>query len=172
MQTWAFHSQIFFLAHRLRIHRELIDHPESVVQDRSVYEDAEIFARNLYQQGLIQSRDFETYSALFQVLTELLPPPDLVVYLRASVSTLSTRIGVRARDFEREISPVYLAQLHDLYETWVADFTLCPVLTVPADDLNFVANPHHLDLVIHKVQEKLTGKEEVRFNPDEVANFR
>jgi deoxyadenosine/deoxycytidine kinase len=169
MQTWAFHSQIFFLAHRLRIHRRLLDDPSSVVQDRSVYEDAEIFARNLYQQGLIQERDFITYSELYQVLTELLPPPDMVVYLRASVPTLSERISHRDREYEREITPTYLAQLHKLYEAWITDFTLCPVLTVPADDLDFVTRPNHLDLIVQKVEEKLTGKEEVRFEPGEIA---
>ena len=153
----------------MRIHRRLLDDPSSVVQDRSVYEDAEIFARNLYQQGLIQKRDFTTYSELYQVLTELLPPPDLVVYLRASVPTLSKRITTRDREYEREITPTYLGQLHDLYETWIADFTLCPVLTVPADDLDFVTHPHHLDLIVQKVEEKLTGKEEVHFELGEIS---
>ena len=168
MRAWAFHSQIFFLTHRLRIHRRLVDHPTSVIQDRSVYEDAEIFARNLYRQELIQERDYRTYRELYQVLTEFLPAPDLVVYLRASVGTLLARIARRGRAYEREIRPGYLAQLHDLYETWIAEFTLCPVLTVPADELDYVARPRHLDLIVDKVQERLTGKEEVSFSPGEV----
>lgn len=169
MRSWSFHSQIFFLTHRLRMHRQLLDHPTSVLQDRTVYEDAEIFAENLNRQGLIQDRDYRTYRELFNVLTEFLPPPDLVVYLRASVETLSSRITQRGRDFERQISTQYLGQLNELYERWIADFSLCPVLTVPSDDLDYVANSNHLDLIASKVQEKLTGKEEVVFNLEEVG---
>jgi deoxyadenosine/deoxycytidine kinase len=169
MRTWAFHSQIFFLTHRLRMHRQLLAHPTSVLQDRTVYEDAEIFAENLYQQGLIQPRDYNTYHELYEVLTGFLPPPDLVVYLRASVSTLFSRISNRGRDFERQITPEYLEQLNELYESWIAGFSLCPVLTVPSDDLDYVANSNHLELIALKVQEKLTGKEEVVFDLEEMA---
>jgi len=168
MRAWAFHSQIFFLTHRLRAHRQLIEHPTSAIQDRSVYEDAEIFAHNLYQQGLISGRDYSAYRELYQVLCEFLPPPDLVVYLRASVSTLLNRISNRGRDYERKITAEYLEQLNDLYEAWIARFSLCPVLTVPADNLNYVAHPAHLELVVQKIQEKLTGKDEVVFNLEEV----
>ncbi len=172
MKTWAFHSQIFFLTHRLRIHRRLIDHPNSVIQDRSVYEDAEIFAHNLYNQGQISERDYSTYRELYRVLSEFLPPPDLVIYLRASVETLLRRIRRRGRDYEREISPDYLKQLNTLYDEWIAHFSLCPVLTVPADDLDYVQHPGHLALIVQKVQEKLTGKEEVIFAPEDIANGR
>lgn len=172
MKTWAFHSQIFFLSHRLRIHRSLIDHPNSVIQDRSVYEDAEIFAHNLYRQGQISERDYSTYRELYQVLSEFLPPPDLVVYLRASVETLQRRIQRRGRDYERQISPDYLSQLNDLYESWINHFNLCPVLTIPADAMDFVQHPGHLDLIVQKVQEKLTGKDEVIFAPEDIANGR
>jgi deoxyadenosine/deoxycytidine kinase len=168
MSAWAFHSQIFFLTHRLRAHRQLVDHPTSVIQDRSVYEDAEVFAHNLYRQGLIDERDYQTYRELYQVLTEFLPPPDLVVYLRASVPTLINRITHRGRDYEQRINPDYLSQLNRLYEDWIHNFSLCPVLTVPADDLDYVAHSSHLDLIVRKVEEKLTGKEEVIFEPEEV----
>jgi deoxyadenosine/deoxycytidine kinase len=171
MRTWAFHSQIFFLTNRLRSHRQLIEHPNSAIQDRSVYEDAEVFAHNLYRQGLISERDYSTYRELYQVLTEFLPPPDLVVYLRASVPTLLERISQRGRAYERQITAVYLDQLNQLYEDWIARFNLCPVLTVPADDLDYVSHSSHLDLVARKVQEKLTGKEEVIFTPGEVASL-
>ena len=169
MSSWAFHSQIFFLTHRLRMHQQLLDHPTSVIQDRTVYEDAEIFAGNLYRQGLIHSRDYRTYHELYEILTEFLPPPDLVVYLRASVTTLNSRISSRGRDFERQITPEYLGQLNELYESWIASFSLCPVLTVPSDDLDYVANSNHLELIARKVQEKLTGKEEVVFDLKEMA---
>jgi deoxyadenosine/deoxycytidine kinase len=169
MTAWSFHSQIFFLSHRLRAHHQLSKHPSSAVQDRSVYEDAEIFAQNLFLQGHIQPRDFQTYRELYQTVIEFLPPPDLVIYLRASVSTLLHRISRRGRDYERKISADYLGSLNKLYETWIAGFTFCPVLTVPADDLDYVALPGHLNLILTKVQEKLTGKEEVIFEADEVA---
>jgi len=134
MQVWGFHSQIYFLMRRLRIHRKLMDVDNSVIQDRSVYEDAEIFAHNLYLQDAINERDYDTYRELYQVLVEFLPPPDLVIYLRASVSTLLDRIAMRDRSYERTISAAYLADLNELYESWVHDFTLCPVLTVPGVD--------------------------------------
>ena len=102
-------------------------------------------------------------------LTDFLPPPDLVVYLRASVPTLVGRICLRGRDYERQISPEYLAQLNDLYERWISHFSLCPVLAVPADDLDYVAIPAHLDLVVRKIEEKLMGKEEVIFNAEEMG---
>lgn len=164
MRRWSFHSQIFFLSRRLRHHRQLLDHPTSVVQDRSVYEDAEIFALNLYNQGHMEDRDYHSYRELYEVLTSFLPPPDLVVYLRASVDTLLGRIRRRGRDYEQDISPTYLEQLNRLYEGWIERFDLCPVLTVPADNLNFVDNGLHLDLIIDKVQEKLSGKEVVVFD--------
>jgi deoxyadenosine/deoxycytidine kinase len=104
MPAWAFHSQVYFLAHRLRTHRQLLNHANSAMLDRTVYEDAEIFAYNLYLQKHIQPRDFETYHELYQVLTEFLPPPDLVIYLRASATTLFRRITRRNRDYERTIS--------------------------------------------------------------------
>jgi deoxyadenosine/deoxycytidine kinase len=172
MRSWAFHSQIFFLTRRLRSHRQLLDHPTSAIQDRSVYEDAEVFAHNLYNQGHIDERDYEAYQDLYQVLTDFLPPPDLVIYLRASVLTLMDRITLRGRDYERRIDRQYLGQLNLLYEDWIAKFQLCPVLTVPADDLDYVAHLGHLDLIVEKVQEKLMGKEVVKFEPDEVQNSR
>ncbi len=163
MTRYAFHSQIFFLSRRLRHHRRLLDFPDSVVQDRSVYEDAEIFARNLFEQCHILPRDYHTYRELYEVLIQFLPPPDLVVYLRASVPTLLNRISQRGRSFEQNIAPAYLDQLNSLYAAWMEGFRLCPVLTVPADDLDFVHNGAHLDLIIGKINEKLSGKEEVIF---------
>jgi deoxyadenosine/deoxycytidine kinase len=168
MASWSFQSQVFFLTHRLRIHHELLRSQGSVMQDRSIYEDAEVFACNLYMQGYLSKRDFDTYRMLYATISEFLPPPDLVIYLRASVPTLLQRISNRNRDYERTISPDYLAQLSVLYEKWIAGFTLCPVLTIPADDLDYVAHPRHLDLIVEKLQEKLTGKDEVVFGSDDV----
>jgi deoxyadenosine/deoxycytidine kinase len=168
MQTWAFHSQIFFLTRRLKAHKDLCVHPGSVIQDRSVYEDAEIFAHNLYRQKQIGERDYQTYQELYQALVEFLPPPDLVLYIKASVPTLQQRIKQRGRDYEDQIDPNYLTQLNQLYDQWIDNFKLCPVLTIPGDDLDFVANNGHLNLIIEKVQEKLTGKDIVIFTEKEM----
>ena len=164
MAAWSFHSQIFFLGRRLKDLRRLMDFPSAVVQDRSVYEDAEIFAKNLFRQGFIGERDWASYHELYQALAELLPPPDLIVYLQATVPTLLRRIALRGREYEKAITPEYLAQLNSLYEEWIADFKLCPVLVVPADRLDYVANGDHLDLIMAKIQEKLRGEQLVLFD--------
>lgn len=169
MSAWGFHSQLFFLTHRLRIHQQIYRFPDSVIQDRSIYEDAEIFAHNLFLQGHINERDYHTYRTLYQTVSDFIPPPDLVIYLRASVATLQRRISLRDRDYERTISDSYLEHLNHLYEEWLRKFLLCPVLTVPADDLDYVAHSRHLDLILAKVQEKLTGKDEVVFSAEEVS---
>ena len=163
MERWSFHSQIYFLSRRLRHHWQLLQRSNSVVQDRTVYEDAEIFARNLYRQGSMGERDYRSYCELYDVVTTVLPPPDLIVYLRASVPTLQDRIHHRGRSYERGISTDYLERLNELYETWIHGFTLCPVLTVPSDALNFVTNHSHLDMIAERVLEKLHGREEVVF---------
>ncbi len=163
MRVWSFHSQIFFLSRRLRHHRQIIERPGTVIQDRTVYEDAEVFAKNLHIQGYMTERDHHSYRELYETVIEILPPPDLIIYLRASVPTLKHRITLRGRDFEQNISTEYLEQLNTLYEEWIESFNLCPVLTVPADDLDFVQNGAHLDLIATKVLEKLHGKEVVVF---------
>lgn len=168
MNAWSFHSQVFFLTHRLRIHQQILNFSGSVIQDRSIYEDAEVFAYNLHLQGNLNERDYETYRALYLTVAEFIPPPDLVIYLRATSNTLQRRISLRNRDYERKIPSDYLDQLNKLYEQWIHSFVLCPVLTVPADDLDYVEHPRHLDLILSKVQEKLTGKEEVVFSAEDV----
>jgi deoxyadenosine/deoxycytidine kinase len=142
-----------------------------VVQDRSVYEDAEVFATNLFRQGQLNERDYSTYRKLYRLLCDMLRPPDLVIYLRASVPTLQRRIASRGRDFETSIEPEYLDNLNELYEQWIANFSLCPVLTVPTDEMDFVAHNGHLELILQKMAEKLMGKEEVVFSPEEVRTF-
>jgi len=160
MRSWSFHSQIYFLANRLHTHRQLIDHSTSVVLDRTVYEDAEIFARNLHQQGFLNARDHHTYRQLYETLIEFLPPPDLVVYLRASVHTLQRRILRRGREYEYDIDLDYLAHLNMLYAEWLENFILCPTLVISADDLDFVAHPAHLDVIEQLVVEKLRYKDD------------
>ena len=164
MQQWSFHSQVFFLSRRLRHHRQILDRPRTVVQDRSVYEDAEVFAENLFRQGNMSERDYRTYRELYTAMRLFLPPPDLVVYLRASVPVLIKRIRKRGRDFERQVSAEYLGQLNQLYEEWIDRFSLCPVLTVPADNLDFVQYNSHMELIAAKIVDKLSGKEVVVFD--------
>jgi deoxyadenosine/deoxycytidine kinase len=164
MRRWSFHSQVYFLSRRLHHHWQLLQRANSVIQDRTVYEDAEIFARNLYQQGLMDERDYRSYCELYEVVTTVLHPPDLIVYLRASVPTLQERIRRRGRTYEQDIEPSYLERLNKLYEEWIAGFSLCPVLSVPADGLDFVLNPDHLKLITSKILEKLQGREEVIFD--------
>ena len=151
MRRWSFHSQIFFLSRRLRHHHQLLCSPQSVVQDRTVYEDAEVFARNLYQQGCMDERDYRSYRELYEVLGLFLPPPHLIVYLKASVPVLQRRIAMRGRDFERSISSAYLQQLNELYDNWIENFSLCPVFTISADDVDFVQFGADMDSVADRV---------------------
>ncbi len=164
MGRWAFHCQVFFLTHRVHSHRALMDDPHSVVQDRCLYEDGEVFARNLHRQGWMNERDWQTYQGLYRTFTTLLPAPDLVVYLRASVPTLRRRIVQRGRGFEAGITDEYLAQLNQLYEEWVAGFTLAPVLTVPSDRLDFVHQRGDLERIVATVQERLRGSQRLLFD--------
>jgi deoxyadenosine/deoxycytidine kinase len=159
MKTWAFHSQLFFLSYRLRAHRALMDDPHSVVQDRSLYEDAEIFARNLHEQGTMRARDWDTYRGLYKTMAGLLPAPDLVIYIRASVPTLKARIAMRGRGFEADISDDYLDGLNRLYESWIEGFDLAPVLVVPGDRLNFVSEDEDLAAIEESVVERLRDKQ-------------
>ncbi len=157
MERWSFHSQIFFLSRRLQHHRQLVDHPGSVLQDRTVYEDAEVFAQNLYRQGHMSKRDYDTYHALYEGISAFLPPPDLLIYLRARVGTLSERIAMRGRHYERQISIDYLALLNDLYEDWIGNWKASPVLILSADDLDFVHNPDHLQLILDDTKAHLAA---------------
>jgi len=167
MRRWAFHSQVFFLTYRARAHRALMDIPRSVVQDRSFYEDAEVFARALHRQGAMSDREWDTYTGLYRTLTTLLTPPDLVVYLRASVPTLRRRIEQRGRDFEARITDSYLDGLNALYEEWIAGFHLAPVLAVPSDRLDFVKDSRDLEAIVTTVRKRLRGRQAVLF-PEEM----
>jgi deoxyadenosine/deoxycytidine kinase len=163
MERWAFNSQVFFLSHRVQSHRALMDDPRSVVQDRSLYEDAEVFARNLFERGLMSSRDWEVYSELYRTFCELLPPPDLVVYLRADLPTLRGRIARRGRDFEAGISDEYLVSLNALYESWIESFALAPVLVVPSDRLDFVAESRDFEAIATSIEFRLGDKQGLLF---------
>ncbi len=157
MRRWSFHSQVFYLGKRLEHHRLLLDHPSSVVQDRTVYEDAEIFARNLYEQGQMAERDYDAYRRLYRSISAFLPPPTLIVYLRADVDTLMAHIDKRGRDYERGIAPSYLAQLNRLYNAWIEDWTICPVLTIDMDGLDFTAKADDFAAIQARVTGTLVG---------------
>lgn len=166
MQQWSFHLQIFFLGHRAEQHLALASSPSSAIADRSIYEDAHIFARALRHMNSINERDYQAYRTLYDLVAGNLPRPDLLLYLEAPVPVLLERIHRRGRDIERGISADYLTLLDAFYRDWLDTFDLCPVLTIQSADLDFVHHPHHLDIVAGRILEKLAGKEIVRFNHD------
>lgn len=159
MRRWSFQSQVFFLSRRLQQHHYLLNQPGSMIQDRSVYEDAEIFARNLYRQKLMSQRDWASYYELYRTLGEILEPPDLVIYLRASVPTLRRRIEQRGRTFEQQMTNEYLTQLNQLYDEWAASFTQSPVLIVDTDNLDYVQYDSHLEQIWQRIEDRLQGRD-------------
>ncbi len=165
MKAWSFHLQVFFLGHRAELHRRIASLPESIIQDRSIYEDRHIFAQALSDMGMMERRDFEAYARLYDMLVDYLPAPSLLIYLQASVPTLVERISARGREMESGISAAYLERLNRLYEAWMNNFNLCPVLTIRADDLDFVRYPAHLDTICRRIMDRLQGKEEVILTP-------
>lgn len=163
MKDWAFHLQVYFLGHRAQQHMDMYEDPRSAIIDRSIYEDAHIFARALYTMGNINERDYQTYRKVFDLITTNLPHPSLLVYLKCPVDTLVARIQARGRNIESSISRDYLALLESFYDDWTRTFDLCPILTIRTDDLDFVHEPRHLDTVVKKIKEKLSGREEIVF---------
>ena len=156
MQRWSFNLQVFFLSSRFKHQREIEQNPASVVQDRSIYEDVEIFARNLHEMGLMDGRDYENYADLFSIMTGYLQPPDLLVYLRASVPTLVRQIQARGRDFESGIRIDYLEALNALYEDWIDRYPH-PKLVVETDGLDFVNEPEDRFEIVSRVESRLYG---------------
>jgi deoxyadenosine/deoxycytidine kinase len=161
MHAWAFHLQIYFLGHRAGQYLEAAHDPRSAILDRSIYEDYHIFARALYQMGNVAERDYLTYRRLFELVVGTLPPPNLLIYLKTSVGVLMERIHRRARNIETGISAEYLTLLDSYYDEWIRAFDLCPVLTIQTDDLDYVHQPKALEVVVRRIQDKLSGKEVV-----------
>lgn len=155
MTRWSFNLQIYFLAHRFKIHKELTEKPGSVIQDRSIYEDVEIFAKNLHKLGKMSDRDYETYSNLFKDMTSYLKPPDVLVYLQASISTLVNQIRIRGRDFEKDIDVKYLEELNDSYDEWISNYTLGKVIIINKDNLDFVHSNNDFHYIIEKIEKDL-----------------
>ena len=158
MRRWSFQLQVYFLSNRFRSHKSITEGGRSVVLDRVIYEDAEIFARNLFEIGNMEERDYRNYVALYDVMTEYLHPPDLLIYLRANVDTLIRQIAQRGRDFEQSIKREYLEQLNRHYEAWIQRYTKGKLLVVESDNLDFVNNREDLDRVIRLVEKGL-GRE-------------
>jgi deoxyadenosine/deoxycytidine kinase len=164
MRSWSFHLQVFFLGHRAQQYLEMAALPQSVILDRSIYEDAFIFSRALNHLGNLNERDYLSYRRVFDLVVNKLPPPDLLIYLKAPVSVLIDRIRRRARNIETGITHEYLSLLDSFYDDWMHTFDVCSVLTIRTDDLDFVHESRHLDTVVQRIQDKLTGREEVVFN--------
>ena len=163
MKDWAFHLQIYFLGHRAEQHIYLAEHPQSAILDRSIYEDAHIFARALHQMNNMNDRDYHAYLRLYNLVVKDLPKPDLLIHLEAPVHVLLARIQRRARDIETGITEDYLSLLERFYTEWIQRFDLCPVLTIRSDDLDFVHETEHLDVVVERIKDKLSGREEMVF---------
>lgn len=161
MAAWAFHLQVYFLGHRAQQYLDASNDSRSAILDRSIYEDFHIFARALYSMGNVVERDYLTYRRLFDLVVATLPPPNLLIYLKAPVPVLMERIQRRARGMETGITADYLSRLDSYYTEWLNAFDLCPVLTIHTDNLDYVHQPKALDIVIERIQDKLAGKEVV-----------
>lgn len=155
MERWSFHLQIYFLSKRFQHHQEILAAPESVIQDRTIYEDAEIFARNLRDNGRMDARDYDNYVELFRVMTQFLRPPDLLIYLRTSVPVLLERIRSRGRPYEQTIPAEYLRQLNRHYEAWIERYDRSSLLVVETDGVNLVEEEAELAAVADRVQRRL-----------------
>ena len=164
MRSWSFHLQVFFLGHRALQHKALALSPRSAIIDRSIYEDAFIFARALREMGNLNERDHLAYRQLYEIVVEALPAPALLIYLRAPVKTLVDRITRRGRSIESSITPDYLRLLDRYYNEWLAEFSICPVLTIRSDNLDFVHHNEDLDVVVKRIEDRLRGRDEVVFN--------
>jgi deoxyadenosine/deoxycytidine kinase len=158
MKRWSFNLQVYFLSNRFRSHKAITEGPESVILDRAIYEDAEIFARNLYDIGNMERRDYQNYVALYDVMTAYLRPPDLLIYLRANVETLVRQIALRGRDFEQTIRREYLEQLNRHYESWIERYTRGPLLVIESDTVDFVNRKEDLEKVVGLIGKKLGMK--------------
>ena len=157
MERWSFNLQVYFLNSRFRQVLEIRESGRSIIQDRTIYEDARIFAPNLHAMGLMTNRDFKNYESLFELMERLVTPPDLLIYLRASIPTLVGQIHKRGRDYENSISIDYLSRLNERYEAWITKYTKGKLLIVDVDNLNFVDNQEDLGTVINKIDSQING---------------
>jgi deoxyadenosine/deoxycytidine kinase len=157
MERWSFNLQVYFLNSRFRQVNQIQDSGKDIIQDRTIYEDAHIFAPNLHAMGLMTNRDFENYSSLFELMESFVKGPDLLIYLRSSIPNLVAQIHKRGRDYENTISIDYLSRLNERYEAWVSKYNKGNLLIIDVDDLDFVANPEDLGQILNKVEAQING---------------
>lgn len=157
MQRWSFNLQIYFLNSRFRQIVKIRQSGKTVIQDRTIYEDAYIFAPNLHAMGLMTTRDFDNYSSLFELMSSFIQPPDLLVYLRAETPTLVRQIQKRGRDYENSIRLDYLNRLNERYEAWISSYNIGKLLIMDVDDKDFAQNPTDLEMLIDKINAELFG---------------
>lgn len=159
MARWSFPLQVFFLNHRFQAHQLVTEGANSAIQDRSIYEDANIFARNLYETGMMEERDYKNYLQLYQSMVSFLTPPDLVVYLRKSLPKLKEQISLRGRDYEKNIPDEYLTNLNRYYNDWMESYELGKKLIIDSDHLNFLKNPDDFDFICQNIVSALDQRD-------------
>lgn len=157
MERWSFNLQVYFLNSRFRQINQIQNSGKDIIQDRTIYEDAHIFAPNLHAMGLMTNRDFENYSSLFELMESFVKGPDLLIYLRSSIPNLVAQIHKRGRDYENTISIDYLSRLNERYEAWITKYNKGKLLIIDVDDLDFVANPEDLGGIINKIDAEIHG---------------
>ena len=157
MERWSFNLQVFFLNSRFRQILELRETGKKIIQDRTIYEDAHIFAPNLHAMGLMTNRDYQNYSSLFELMEKLVTPPDLLIYLRSSIPNLVGQIHKRGRDYENSISIDYLSRLNERYEAWITTYTKGKLLIIDVDNLDFVDNQEDLGYIIDRIDAQING---------------
>ena len=157
MQRWSFNLQIYFLNSRFEQINRIRQSGKTIIQDRTIYEDAHIFAPNLHAMGLMTTRDFNNYLSLFNLMSKFVSPPDLMIYLRASVPTLVNQIARRGRDYENSIRIDYLKRLNERYEAWISTYEQGKLLIIDIDDLNFADNPEDMGKIINKINAEING---------------
>lgn len=157
MKRWAFNLQIYFLNSRFKQIKTILDGDQTVVQDRTIYEDAHIFAPNLHEMGLIEERDFKAYIDLFENMSSMIQPPDLLIYLKAGIPTLVKHIHERGRDYEGNMSLDYLKKLNSRYDSWIETYNKGKLLVINADEMDFIKNPEDFGAVLEKVNAQLHG---------------
>ena len=157
MEKWAFNLQIYFLGSRFNQIKEIRESGENIIQDRTIHEDAHIFASNLHDMGLLMTRDYENYLTVFDLMNSFVQAPDLLIYLRASIPTLVKQIQLRGREYESSISIEYLSRLNDKYEEWVKTYDEGKLLIIDVDNLDFVNNPEDLSFIYNKVDAEING---------------
>ena len=157
MERWSFNLQVYFLNSRFRQVTQIKESEKDIIQDRTIYEDAHIFAPNLHAMGLMTNRDYENYKALFDLMQTFVPGPDLLIYLRSSIQNLVAQIHKRGRDYENSISIDYLSRLNERYEAWIHNYDKGNLLIIDVDNLDFVANPEDLGNIINKIDAQING---------------